>query len=1797
MSTSKEFILFEQDKLTFKNKFYLLMDLLVTNQSSREAEAFIFVGIYYIQILCGFFSRQIGVLDIDNSNSDKIFNYIHQVFRLKDLFKDSYSEFKLVLIAFGIVIIIGILYCCIQILNMGRTTFYTVNHLILNYAIKFFIFILYNILLDFTVCNFCFESDKANNPNFTNITCNFGDKILVIVIAVIMFIVVNYLYFFIQFYYIDSFYLSNSPYSKISCGYELLMGVNNLIYSILLIEAKYLTKEIFLIYNFVVSLLLMSFYFNSCVYYSKNMNILGGMFHVLYFWTSLFFLVFSFIDFNEKSIVYLISSAIVLYFYFSLKYKLDEKILLTTPFYKITNKYYLLYYIKKILDKINKMDKSPEEKAILTGILQMHSLECPNPDCLTKNTKKIYLPISNEWSDRTKPLINDQVFLLQFTIFIMNFFLKQNYYSPEMLINESLYHLEILGNYCQAMLYYKKVKEMKLNCQEKFSFIRLKIAISKSLVSKFKPPNEPCLNLEELDVTLYFKYADLSQQLFDEMNNDVNLSLEFWRSFKASQTDQNKVIDFNKIFHLTDKIRITKSKVDKIWMKLYNIYNGVNDLFDLYLTYTEQINDDDLLKRDLDEIKRKSENSAEFIQQNFYSILFNKETGILICNGDKGCEGIIEKTNNEIEPIFKYKPEELKGMNVTQLMPRLLAKDHRFFMSNYFEIGEKKVIDNKDIKSFGKDKENSLMLLKICVKLFPILNESVYFVAMIIKENIDDIIFIDSSFNIQGMSSKLMNILQIENRMLFMENDIPFYLICKKFVNFYKIFLHSKKKSNKDKKKQINILQNNTEMSSLSLNDSSDENNKKINKETIINDNVDGLYRLNTKSAHKEDIEDSNENIEINENIELEYEIKIPQYIYEFSNSQIKKEKKAELKTQLSHGGSEISTNENPFNHMNETIDEFGESDLLVDDEKLKEKETPTTQQPTPNQTSIPVAPGGQGNASTLIANNASVNEFNRQTDEEKEFTLNINKGREFFENGKFCELEDFIDASNKDSPMNDFKFNFTFDKYRYGNKQTAYIVRCIDNKNDGGKSDEDSQGEENDPKVYRCRKEKNESLKFQYELLENERKEIIGKYEQFLQLSLDNKEFQTILTNSKEEIYQMSMIHGHKKEEIIEDENSSQSSQAGYNSDLCKKNHIEEIRSNIMKNVSNFYTLKYIKLTGIFIFIASCIFLGIFVLELANIYDDLKIVSKLNVDLYNTSLWISNLLSTIISISTLRDGKIGEVKGGNQGASGSGSPPEGHVQNYEFDSYIEDEGEYFGNMSAFSEKWYSEAVSKFGELEYKIGKYISDANLFWCSQNVTYNLPGLTDDESFPLGANQVLADVNSMIKTDFWSLDEAVLNRMSEEDKELMRYVKFIVIENSYDNLLPSQFNKLTSIPSSLQKYNSKKMDSILIIILIYFLVMLIIFLGYCILLYFTNSNMGEGLEKVTKIKIEKIEDTIKKIEGFYEILKRYRDKDMKSLKIDQNKNDQTLEPNLPDKTNINKNNNNNSVIGSAFSNESKKHKKLQIIAFTYYQLAIIGVVLCGFLIPLYIFSREMIISTNKMIDVQNFLFGKLYVASLSTVEIKCMMSNCNTNNELNYSTLVNKSVIQSIVQAINIFPKLDDFYNNKFLINACESAFNKEKNPTEYENCMNDVLIQSANNTDSLLKLIDETVNNIQKDQEMKLEADSNFDNIKLYNTSSFNELESIFYKYVSPVSYNLDEVVTESLKDYLNTKFILLSIISASLLLSMIIISFWVGVFGVKRLIHLLSVSRCILKIIPTIVINNTQDLELWIENKY
>ena len=102
-----------------------------------------------------------------------------------------------------------------------------------------------------------------------------------------------------------------------------------------------------------------------------------------------------------------------------------------------------------------------------------------------------------------------------------------------------------------------------------------------------------------------------------------------------------------------------------------------------------------------------------------------------------------------------------------------------------------------------------------------------------------------------------------------MNNKIPFYVICKKFINFYKIFIlknsSSNEKNDKDSSDNIHLTPNESGKDIVS---------KKSSKSVLPID------------KHKVYV---NDNIEINENIELEYEIKIPKFLNDYVNSEMNK--------------------------------------------------------------------------------------------------------------------------------------------------------------------------------------------------------------------------------------------------------------------------------------------------------------------------------------------------------------------------------------------------------------------------------------------------------------------------------------------------------------------------------------------------------------------------------------------------------------------------------------------------------------------------------------------------------------------------------------------------------------------------------------------------------------------------------------------------------------------------------------------------------------------------------------------
>jgi hypothetical protein len=220
---SKELILFKKDSLSFNEKFFILMDILITNQPASRTECVIFFSISYLQMISGFFAKQIGVFN-NESSSDKLLFYLEKIIRLIDLIVNKYSEFKFIILALLSILIIFIIFCFIVCSKIHENSFYSYNEKIINYFIKCFVFIGFNIILDFVFANFCF-GEKETNPYFNGVSCSINEHIFIIILSLLLFIVSVVLIFFLQCFYCDSFYLSTSYFSRISCITEIFYQI------------------------------------------------------------------------------------------------------------------------------------------------------------------------------------------------------------------------------------------------------------------------------------------------------------------------------------------------------------------------------------------------------------------------------------------------------------------------------------------------------------------------------------------------------------------------------------------------------------------------------------------------------------------------------------------------------------------------------------------------------------------------------------------------------------------------------------------------------------------------------------------------------------------------------------------------------------------------------------------------------------------------------------------------------------------------------------------------------------------------------------------------------------------------------------------------------------------------------------------------------------------------------------------------------------------------------------------------------------------------------------------------------------------------------------------------------------------------------------------------------------------------------------------------------------------------------------------------------------------------------------
>ena len=1728
---SEHLELFLPSSISYKEKFYIFMDLIVSNQSNSSFEMFIYFIIYFTQMISNFFSSKLGILKPDDSTSDNILFNIYKLSRFAYFFMDdkkNYENFLYVLCFFYILLI---MYIFFVYKYTDRKSSFNEKYYVVNLLLKFFVYIIYNNTIDMFCLNLCFGFEKNEYINEYN--CNIDNHIVPFFLSLFILLITLFFGIFIQIYNIDCFYLSTSYYSQLTTHYWTYMILNNVFQNILLRIIQKIRKGIFLIINIIISLCFLIFYKENVIYYEEITNTICGIFHLLYFYTSVFFLAFLHINIKEIGLIYIISFFLICFIFINLKKKFNHNLLCKIPFYQINNKNYLLLYLKLLINIINDRDL-PKNKMLLSGIIKLHIIECPLENCSTKNNEKIYLPMTNEYSDRTKPYIYDTIFLHNLIIEIMNYFISQNFYNMEIIINFSIYYLRVIGNLSQSIYFYEKVKKMKGNLLEKFQLERLRILISKNLIEKLKKINEECSEIEDLNMTYYYKYEYYKKLFYKEIMKDLDNIEEFWKYFSKIE---NKKIDYNKIFKTTEKIIQSKKNIENLWNKLFNMYGGINEIFDFYCEYVSQINDDSFLKRKLEEYKQKNENFSDNININYNHLMFKSDVGIVIINGDKGKEGIIEKFNDEFCVLFKYNRKELKGMNINLLMPKIFGKNHKKYMSRYIINGEKKFINTNQVTLYGKDKENNIVVMKAIIKNFPILNNELLFIGMTFSEKIDDLILIDDEFIIQGMSEKLREKLKIKNNNFFYFNKIPFYMICKNFLNFCITFMKNDKNFNMKKN-----------------NDEDDDENESNNNKNI-----------------------ENQNIEINENIELEYEIKIPHYMMKYQEISMNFENNPNF---LDKNSDILLSDSSSNSSKSNLIEDSDERDSLILSNTKYSKISPSNSY-TPSGEIVPINNNNNPYIKSIKKGYTPVSPKNtKRNKDENLFLFKIKLFKKFFNNGYFDELEENLDDDCKDIENTIvYKFNFTFKKYIYGFNELAYIIRCIDNKNEfgDGQSEDDIINNENKTNL-KSLITKLDDIKVEKEILESEKEKITENISQFFELIEKEKYFLNIVLEFKNEIKRFSRVHGeHKQNEIMDDENASQTSATGFNNDLSKINRILEIRANTLNNNSKFYTLKYIILIPLFLFISSIIFTFFFYIFYLKIDKNLKYIDKFNSNIYLLHIYLTHIISSILSMELQIDIKLFGF-------------------NFLFNGFINDQYEYFNFLKDKIYNYYFICLQLLGEIDKNLTKFIDDGfALFYYRLNNTsfMDLP-YVDQDPFLINIKSTLFDSFYLNNLEEYSLNIEDYDMSNDLYIEIL-YNTYQIIEFNYNINLPYFKSILKSLLKNMINFNNKQNFFINLLIIIYLIIIVCLFIYYFYILIVTNRYMGEGIDKLIKISQDKLIELLENIRQFKIYSKSIIKGNNKSITQISLEN---LKVTKIEKgyTNVIENKFNNNVINVKpevidFSFDENNIIKLNLQYSCYIYLSCMFICDISICLGLYLIMKYILNTNLQILKIQTLFLGHYLMISTGILNVKCLIFDCNNDERLDYKTFYDSSYLEIFYQNLPKFSILDEYYSNSYLLDAC-LAMNYEKNTEIYNNCYENEIVKSLNNTNSFIEFIKNEITNIV--YEIEKNYDDDYFIYHLSVSSSYKNLENAFYNYVSPTIPIFNEKILESIEKKLNSIKNYINIIFGIYIFILIFFILYVKLKFLPLFEYLLSVSKCVIKIIPTSIISSNQILENWLD---
>ena len=592
------------------------------------------------------------------------------------------------------------------------------------------------------------------------------------------------------------------------------------------------------------------------------------------------------------------------------------------------------------------------------------------------------------------------------------------------------------------------------------------------------------------------------------------------------------------------------------------------------------------------------------------------------------------------------------------------------------------------------------------------------------------------------------------------------------------------------------------------------------------------------------------------------------------------------------------------------------------------------------------------------------------------------------------------------------------------------------------------------------------------------------------------------------------------------------------------------------MSGVEDFFTLKWIKGIYYLLLIITFLFCLLYVFNFLDLFENSLSANILNLKIYQISFELGNLISTLFSLKAVVDMRI-------------------HNDSQFYNSFDDNPKTYFEFMINDAKANYFSLSKNLTVIYYDIKKYIEvdDQILFdKIKMNIDKNV--LLNDVPFIYAITQSLNHANNMLNNKLFKLEPYQNISDFKSEKADLDYSYSLSIENMYNYVFPYLLEKLLIIDNKLKIYKSSELMIQMYFLIVYGLFLIIISLIYFLCLFKTNYHMESELKRVSTIRIHHINETIKNLEYFNNrILAKFRENNQ-DKKVEE-KQEKVIQ------------------VEETKENETKKSitttfQGLTILNQFYITKVILLISLIILLILIFFQSQGLISNINNFDHVKNYFFFSFIKSTIDISNIKCTISNCNREKMIDLNTTFTQEEYDIIKTQINFYPQMNDFYTNKYLTNICSvSLFDSDD---QLKSCHDNDIIKSANNTENLLNMVTDYIYYLNKEIIIKNKQNP-------YDSIYYEKIETIFYKFIITMPFNFSKVCVVSLKSFMNNVYYMILILNIVFACCILIFSLYSIFYYIKKLIEYISISRCVLKIIPTSVIINSYELEEWMGNKY